>query len=158
MITMFFFLLTQLMPASPKHQLGVVFDGKRPRVLLVRIDVSGFAVQSEITLTSDSQNDIENHNRNSRSPSNEDPGFDRINWTPDKDADFVIGENASLAQFALFIRNEQIDGSLIPFITYESIRDGVESSVGDAIRFLKIVEKLKNVMNFTENHYYSSFL
>lgn len=158
MKTIFFFLLTQLMPASPKLQMGVVFDGKKPRVLLVRIDDSGFAVQSEISLTSNPQNDIENNNRNSRSSSNEDPSFDQINWTPDKVADFVIGENASLAQFALFIRNEQIDGSLIPFITYESIRDGVESSVGDAIRFLKIVAKLKNLMNFTENHYYSSFL
>lgn len=71
----------------------------------------------------------------------------RVDWTPDQVADFILEEDVSLEQFALFIRNERIDGKLIPFISYAFIKDSVTSAPGETLRFLSIVKKLKNLLN-----------
>lgn len=79
-----------------------------------------------------------------------DPSFICIDWNPDQVADFVIVEDPTLQHFAHFIRNERIDGSQVPFIKYRFLCDSVPSSPGEKLRILRIVEKMKNLLNFSE--------
>lgn len=69
-------------------------------------------------------------------------------WTPDRLANFVAGEDASLEPFALLIRNEQIDEKLLSHISYAYLRETVKDSTpADALRFLQLIRKIKKIMD-----------
>lgn len=75
----------------------------------------------------------------------------RVDWTPDQLAEFILEEDTTLEKFALFIRNERIDGTQVPFISYDVIKDAaITTAMGENLRFLKAVEKWKKLFNSTE--------
>lgn len=76
-----------------------------------------------------------------------DPSYVRREMTSDQVADYVIKQDAALEQFAMFVRNQRIDESLIPVILNASISDirtDVPAPFGDVCRFLKIMHDLKS--------------
>lgn len=80
-----------------------------------------------------------------------DAAYVRVEWTPDQLAEFILEEDKSLGKFALFIRNERIDGGQVPLISYDVIKDAaVTTSTGEMLRFLKAVEKWKVLFNSIE--------
>lgn len=70
----------------------------------------------------------------------------RVDWTADQLAEFILEEDRTMEKFALFIRNERIDGGQVPLISYDVIKDAaLTTSTGEILRFLKALEKWKNL-------------
>lgn len=89
----------------------------------------------------------EGHRQMDDAVSDVDPSYVRHEMTPDQVADYVIKQDASLEQFAMFVRNQRIDESLITVILNASIseiRTDVPAPFGDVCRFLKIIANLKS--------------
>lgn len=75
----------------------------------------------------------------------------RIDWTPDRLANFFVAEDASFKPFALLIRNEHIDEKLLSHISYAYLRETVKDSTpADALRFLHLIRKLKKIMDSSQ--------
>lgn len=78
--------------------------------------------------------------------SGSDVPYVRVDWTSDQLAEFVLEEDRTLGKFAMFIRNERIDGGQVPLISYDVIKDAaLTKSTGEILRFLKAVEKWKKL-------------
>lgn len=75
-----------------------------------------------------------------------------VEWTADRVADFIMAENEDLIEYANLIRNERIGGNLIPYLSQMNVKDYVISSLGDHLRFLRLVDKLKKTIQSPAKH------
>lgn len=66
-------------------------------------------------------------------------------WNPEQVAVFVRSENENLTKFVSFIRKNNIDGSLVSFVSYPLLKDSVKASVAEHLGFLKVLDKLKRM-------------
>lgn len=68
----------------------------------------------------------------------------RFNWSPDQVAEHVLEKDETLERFARVIRDERIDASLLPEISYAYLRDTAAASTPEnAIRILQVIRKMK---------------
>lgn len=71
----------------------------------------------------------------------------RCNWSPDQVAQHVLETDATLEHFAQVIRDECIDASLLPEISYAYLRDtGTASTSENAIRILQVIREMKLII------------
>lgn len=68
----------------------------------------------------------------------------RYNWPPDQVAEHVLEKDETLEHFARVIRDERIDASLLPEISYAYLRDTAAASTPEnAIRILQVIREMK---------------
>lgn len=71
----------------------------------------------------------------------------RYIWSPDQVAEHVLEKDETLEHFARIIRNERIDASLLPEISYAYLRDTAAASTPDnAIRILHVIREMRHIM------------
>lgn len=71
----------------------------------------------------------------------------RYTWSPDQVAKHVLENDETLENFARVIRDERIDASLLPEISYAYLRDtAAASSSENAIRILQIIHEMKHII------------